>query len=132
MPVRPKCFVCCKDCRLGSVCEKGQDRGELLHNDEGTEDHDGGKSDEVIEAEPEDVESKRVLPPPDLPTQTEIEEHRVDRTPPRSWCPDCVEGFGREEPHKVQATERSVPVIAFDCLFMTQCLELGSYASIFN
>ena len=72
--------------------------------------------------EPEDLETevKRTLPTPILPSQAEIEEHRVDHLPPRNWCSDCVEGQGREWAHSSTHEARSVPVIGFDYLFLSR------------
>ena len=54
--------------------------------------------DEEIRAE-EDIEQINTLPAPDLPTQAEVEEHRVTHLPYRSWCDDCVEAMAREFGH---------------------------------
>jgi hypothetical protein len=52
-----------------------------------------GEEDELLDAE--DVEPSRTLPNPELPSRSEIEKHRIDDWPPRTWCDECVEGFGR-------------------------------------
>jgi len=61
-----------------------------------TEDEVGQKvfvndQEDVIEAE-EDVDELKVLPTPTLPTQSQIDDHRLDHLPYRSWCDECVEG----------------------------------------
>ena len=33
----------------------------------------------------------KVIARPGMPTQAEIERHRIDHIPYRSWCPECVE-----------------------------------------
>ena len=35
---------------------------------------------------------ERVIPDPGQPTRQQIEDHRVDHLPYRSWCPECVAG----------------------------------------
>ena len=41
----------------------------------------------------------RRIPRPDMPSQADIDQHRIDHIPYRAWCPECVEGFGRERAH---------------------------------
>ena len=55
---------------------------------------------DVIESTEEEVQPRRVQRTPVLPTQSELDEHRIDHLPYRSWCPECVEGFGREMEHQ--------------------------------
>ena len=79
--------------------------------------------DQVIEAQPpddeEDVQRHPSLRAPDAPTKEEIAEHQASgHLPYRSWCPDCVEAFGRERPHK-PGGNRSIPLISCDYLFIT-------------
>ena len=40
----------------------------------------------------------------------------------RDWCPDCVEGFGREWAHRAQgrAEDRLIPLVSCDYLFVLQ------------
>ena len=52
-----------------------------------------------IGGEEEECEKPKVMTDPGQPTEKEIEEHRLDHTPYRSWCPVCVEAQGREDPH---------------------------------
>ena len=33
---------------------------------------------------------RRILPDPGQPTARQLEEHRIDNIPYRSWCPECV------------------------------------------
>ena len=40
-------------------------------------------------------------------TKAEMAEHRANgHLPYRCWCPDCVEGFGREWAHAGSGVER--------------------------
>ena len=75
---------------------------------------------EAIESTEEEVLPNRAIRTPYQPSQSELEEHRIDHLPYRSWCPECVEGFGREHPHLSHKDKaRWVPVISCDYLFLT-------------
>ena len=65
----------------------------------------------------EDVQPQQVLNTPDLPSREVIEAHRIDHWPYRSWCRECVEGFGRERPHR--HGEHRVAIISMDYTFIT-------------
>ena len=95
----------------------GYESGELLPVDADGEGVEIGEQDELLEAE--DVEPIRVLPTPVLPSYAEIEKHRIDHWPPRSWCDECCEGFGRERPHfkKPEGEPRSA-IVSLDYLFI--------------
>ena len=56
----------------------------------------GGAPEAEIEAPEEEAHPQRNVPRPDLPSHAEIDRHRVDHIPYRAWCPECVEGVGRE------------------------------------
>ena len=71
-----------------------------------------------VESE-EDMAPKRVSPDPGMPTQSEIDEHDVDHTPYRCWCEACVEGRGVGEQHRMHGDSGSIPILAFDYLFVT-------------
>ena len=47
--------------------------------------------DELIEAE-EEIEPRDSLPNPELPSQSEIDDHNIDHCPYRAWCRFCAEG----------------------------------------
>ena len=92
--------------------------GEALPVDE----HD--EHEQAIDAE--DVEPLRVAASPDLPSRSEIEKHRVDHWPPRTWCDECVEGFGRERGHfRKPDTETHGPIVSFDYMFLKKTGEYG-------
>ena len=61
-----------------------------------------------IDLPEEEVRPMKGLKTPDMPTKAEVARHRVSHLPYRSWCPECVEGFGREWAHKTSEEERSV------------------------
>ena len=56
-----------------------------------------------VEGEPqteEEAQPQRLVKTPYTPTAAEMAEHRANgHLPYRCWCPDCVEGFGREWAH---------------------------------
>ena len=88
--------------------------GEGLVGEEGIE---TGEEDEVLEAE--DVVPQRVLPTLLLPSYSEIEKHRIDHWPPRTWCDERCEGFGRDKAHyKKPDGETRGAVISFDYMLV--------------
>ena len=69
----------------------------------------------------EEVQPCKQTRTPIAPTQSELDEHRIDHLPYREWCSDCVEGFGREAPHVSDEAKVSwVPMISTDYLFITK------------
>ena len=81
---------------------------------------DGG--DDLVESEEVEVQPKIKVPTPEAPTASELAEHRDGgHMPPRPWCEDCVEAFGREDAHEDRGgmQERRIPLISFDYLFFT-------------
>ena len=77
-----------------------------------------------ISCEDEEVEEectdRHIAPSPTLPSQSEIEDHRVDHLPYRSWCKPCIMGRAVGDHHKVQDEESTKPVIAFDYLIVSK------------
>ena len=53
-------------------------------------------NEEITSLEEEEAEQVQRLPTPEAPTLSEILDHRATHVPFRAWCPDCVEGRGRE------------------------------------
>ena len=68
----------------------------------------------------EETESQKVITTPCAPTPAQIEEHRIDHLPFRSWCRECVEGRGREAPHHPSKGERDISTISFDYFGITK------------
>ena len=66
----------------------------------------------------EDVQPQQTLTTPELPSRAVIEEHRIDHWPYRSWCEECVEGFGRERSHG--HGDKRLPLISMDYAFVTR------------
>ena len=80
-----------------------------------------GASSDAIEDGDEEVQPQRLVKTPYTPTKAEMAEHRASgHIPHRRWCPDCVEGFGREWAHTGSGIERDFPLISCDYLYITQ------------
>ena len=79
---------------------------------------------EAEECEVEEAVPRKVLPDPGQPTQSELEDHRIDHYPYRSWCPECVAGRATGEQHRARRGDRAVPVFSFDYLFITKSLKV--------
>lgn len=78
------------------------------------------ETEEVIEAA-EESDVRIPVPTPQLPSQSDIDDHCITHIPYRSWCRCCVEGRGREMAHKeVDHGSRDVATVAFDYLFVTK------------
>ena len=62
----------------------------------------------------------RAMKAPSPPSRQEALEHRILHCPFRAWCPECVAGKSKCNPHLTsnRDTEQSVPVVAFDYAFM--------------
>ena len=78
----------------------------------------GAEGQEVIETE-EETKPKHTPKTPEMPTQSQMDKHHIDHLPYREWCPECVEGFGREWRHMSSSKQRSIPLISCDYLFVT-------------
>ena len=69
----------------------------------------------------EEARMSKPIPQPELPCRDEVNRHRVDHIPYRSWCPECVEGFARERAHRPHVEEhRTVPIVACDYMYLTR------------
>ena len=52
---------------------------------------------------------------PEEPSYQERESHRRTHIPYRPWCRECVQGRGRDRPHKrIDRTSDGVPIISLD------------------
>ena len=74
----------------------------------------------AIHAPEEEVKTAKAVKSPPMPTQQEVDEHRVSHLPYRSWCPECVEAFGRERGHRQQEEHRTIPLVSCDYLYLTK------------
>ena len=63
---------------------------------------------------PEEVRDAKQVKQLAMPTQEEVDAHRVSHLPYRRWCPECVEAFGRERGHRKQDEERTIPLVSCD------------------
>ena len=60
------------------------------------------------------------LPTPFQPTLSQFLNHCVTHYPYQSWCPYCVEGWGRESGHSRVTRESSATLtISFDYAFLS-------------
>ena len=102
---------------LGAV--GGERRGDDAHRVRFADEvHVGEDDDGVIEAE--DVQPQQTMSTPQSPPRAVIEDHRIDHCPYRSWCDECVEGFGCERAHgQVDDTHR-IAMISMDYAFITR------------
>ena len=75
---------------------------------------------EVVDAE-EESQPVNSLPSPDMPTQSERDDHDIAHHPYRSWCKHCVEGRGVEMGHRLgdEHCNRGVAIVGFDYMFVT-------------
>ena len=81
---------------------------------------DGG--DDLIESEEVEVQPKIKVPTPEAPTASELAEHRDGgHMPPRPWCEECADAFGREVAHEAhdRVHGRRIAVVSLDYLFFT-------------
>ena len=105
-------------CCAGGRCSAAREL--LAGEDAEAEAHPGGEEDE-IQAPEEETRPFKAMNRPEAPTQEEIDRHRIDHLPYRAWCPECVEGFGRERPHRAsQDHERSIPLISLDYMYLAR------------
>ncbi len=85
-----------------------------------------GENDGDIEEErqplgEEERQPLRKAPEPWVPTQLEIEEHRISHYPFRSWCIHCLMGRGVGEHHGANAgRESSIPQVCIDIFYITE------------
>ena len=56
------------------------------------------------------------------PTQEEVEKHNVTHLPFRSWCPCCVAGKAKSEPHKSKDPDRPMGtnIVSIDYAFLNK------------
>ena len=85
-------------------------------------DKSSGTQGDLDEADGEDDEEAgedarvKTLRSPGCPTQEEMERHYLTHMPFRSWCPICIQGKGKENPHhrKSEKTTGEKPTAAMD------------------
>ena len=64
-------------------------------------------------SEEAEIEPLKIAPPPQKPSATDVEEHRVAHIPYRSWCRGCVGGraFGEQRGHAAYACDKTIAVV---------------------
>ena len=80
---------------------------------------DPGPEAERIEIE-EDTEPAQYIPDPGRPSQEEVECHRCDHWPFRSWCEWCVKGRGVGLQHRSRSGGSTIQRVGIDYFFMTE------------
>ena len=117
-PVRPQ-LIRVSSGRRGGQVVLGNVRGELADRAVLPVAASGERpGEELVEAE-EETAPRDSLPSPELPSQSEIDDHNVDHCPYRAWCRHCVEGRAREMAHKLQDQgTRKISTVSFDYLFV--------------
>ena len=71
--------------------------------------------------EGEEAREVKAPPIPDTPSREQVRLHRLTHRPFRSWCPHCIRGKGRSDPHKKSSqkgVESEIPKIASDYFFV--------------
>ena len=79
------------------------------------------EGEELNAQEGEEARPHKPIQRPDMPSQADIDRHRVDHLPYRAWCPECVEGFGRERAHRTgPSDDRTIPLASCDYLYLSR------------
>jgi hypothetical protein len=85
------------------------------------ENNDKEIEDEELPQEDQEHGKRRTRPmlDPKLPSEAEVQQHRLTHMPYRNWCPHCVRGRGREMDHKKRQDneEPTVPEYHMDYCF---------------
>jgi len=84
---------------------------------------DEGPDEEALEEDDfacQECVAPRILPDPGQPTQKQLEDHRVDHLPFRSWCPECVAGRATGEQHVVRKDPKQIATFSMDYLYCTK------------
>ena len=67
-----------------------------------------------------------VSPVPDQPTEQELREHNMTHSPAKKWCPHCVKGAAKNEPHRLKRKEvpevdtdlSATPTVSIDLMYL--------------
>lgn len=98
---------------LTGWCQPGSGSGKHLRPSEGGgrdgvgEVDEGGEEDEAEEAIPEERPIERASGPR-KPSEEEVRRREVTYLPYRSWCWACVQGSGKNEPHRARRDEKGL------------------------
>ena len=67
------------------------------------------------------VRAPKRVQDPRVPTQADVDEHKLTQLPHRTWCTHCVRGRGEAHPHRKSADEkRDVPELHMDYCFLVK------------
>ena len=86
-------------------------------DDELLEDPEGEGEAQCQECE---VEPLKIATDPGQPTGVQIENHRCDHQPYRSWCKWCVMGRGLGQQHQCKTSGSTIPRVGIDYFYLTQ------------
>ena len=93
----------------------GEQEGHAMpsEKEEGDREQDDGEKDDN---KGEEVKVRRA---PNQPSERELQEHMVTHVPFRPWCPYCVAGKSKANPHRrKEAREITIPEVHMDYMFM--------------
>merc|ERR1711873_84906 len=96
------------------MCEVDEDAFEYKAEelDRGSDDHKEGANEEGLIPKIKKILAK--------PTAEEVEQHMATHIPFREWCPHCVAGKSKIDPHiKGSKGQRTIPKISLDYMYMT-------------
>ena len=100
--------------------EAGEEEGERK------EAEDREEAMEAEEEEGEEAEAVRLRKAPNQPSDKELEEHMVTHVPYRPWCPFCVAGKSKANPHRKRGDrDVTMPEVHMDYTFMKTREEEG-------
>ena len=73
----------------------------------------------AVEAEVEEGQEAKAACQPCMPTQEEVDLHNVTHVPYRNWCPFCVAGKAKANPHfkRDNSVADSANVVSIDYAF---------------
>ena len=99
------------------MCEVEDIRDDVCGCRAEEQNRDGGDHERAAEEEGLIPRTKKVVKEP---TAEEVERHMATHIPFRDWCPHCVAGKSKTDPHfKGNKGERTVPKISLDYMYMT-------------
>ena len=79
----------------------------------------GDKEEEITIEDEQEAANLKHVPEPGNPSPEEVESHRCDHFPFRSWCKFCVMGRGIGLQHRKLSHESAVPRVGIDYFFIT-------------
>lgn len=87
--------------------------------EEAADEHGDAEMTEALGEQSEEGRLPRRAVSPLDPSESEVEDHRLTgHAVFRSWCPHCVRGRGRDDPHAEGPLEDAIPVISWDYCYL--------------